>query len=66
MQGLAKPTARYLILSVAGVYILLLEYPTGALDPWTLGELTQKATTLGSLAVETVTGFYLAVRPHHT
>ena len=66
MQGLLKPTARYLILSVAGVYILLLEYPTGALDPWPLGKPTKKATTLGSLAVETVTGFYLAFRPHHT
>ncbi len=71
MRGLDQPTARSLILSIAGSYILLLGCLelgrlTGALDPVTAGELTQKATTLGSLAVGTVIGFYLSSRPRQT
>ena len=71
MRGLNQPTARYLILSIAGVYILILGClelgrRAGALDPVTTGELTQKVTTLGSLAVGTVIGFYLSSRPRQT
>jgi cytochrome c biogenesis protein CcdA len=71
MRSLDQPTARYLILSIAGIYILLLGCLqlgrlTGALDPVTAKELTQGATTLGSVAVGTVISFYLSSRLRQT
>ncbi len=65
MTGLDVQTARRLLLMVAGVYILLtggieLSKLAGAMDPVTAVELTRKLTTLASLTVGTVIGFYLA------
>ncbi len=67
MTGLDVQTARRLILMVAGVYILLagaieLSKIGGILDTATAVELIRKLTTLGSLVVGTVIGFYLASR----
>jgi cytochrome c biogenesis protein CcdA len=71
MRGLDQPTARYLILRIAGIYILLLgalqlARLAGVVATVTATELTQKATTLGSLAVGTVIGFYLSSRRRET
>ncbi len=65
MNGLDVRTARRLILLVAGVYILLagaieLSKLAGVMDSITATELTRELTTLGSLVVGTVIGFYLA------
>jgi hypothetical protein len=65
MNGLDVQTARRLLLMVAGVYILLaggieLSKHAGMTDAFTAAELTRKLTTLASLAVGTVIGFYLA------
>jgi hypothetical protein len=65
MTGLDVSTARRLMLIVAGVYILLtggieLSKLAGVTDSFTSAELTRKLTTLASLAVGTVIGFYLA------
>jgi hypothetical protein len=67
MNGLDVRTARRLILMVAGVYILLaggieLSKHAGAMDSIEAADLTRKLTTLASLAVGTVIGFYLASR----
>jgi hypothetical protein len=67
MNGLDVRTARRLILFVAGVYILLagaieLSKLAGVMDSITATELTRDLTTLGSLVVGTVIGFYLASR----
>jgi hypothetical protein len=65
MTGLDVQTARRLILFVAGIYILFagaieLSRMAGVTDAITAAELVRKLTTLGSLAVGTVIGFYLA------
>jgi hypothetical protein len=67
MTGLDSRTARRLLLLVAGVYILLagaieLSKLAGMTDPITAVEDIRKLTTLGSLAVGTVIGFYLSSR----
>jgi hypothetical protein len=67
MSDLDVRTARRLILLVAGVYILLaggieLSELAGVMDSLEAAELTRKLTTLASLAVGTVIGFYLASR----
>jgi hypothetical protein len=67
MTGLDARTARRLLLLVAGVYILLaggieLSKLAGVTDAFTATEDIRKLTTLGSLAVGTVIGFYLASR----
>jgi hypothetical protein len=67
MTGLDVQTARRLLLMVAGIYVLLtggieLSKLAGAMDSLEAYELTRKLTTLGSLAVGTVIGFYLASR----
>ena len=67
MIGLDVRTARRLLLLVAGIYILLtggieLSKLAGAMDSLEAYELTRKITTLASLAVGTVIGFYLASR----
>jgi hypothetical protein len=67
MTDLDVRTARRLILMVAGIYILLaggieLSKLAGAMDSLEAYELTRKLTTLASLAVGTVIGFYLASR----
>lgn len=67
MSGLDVSTARRLLLWIAGGYILLtgaieLSRVMGAMDSIAAVELTRKLTTLGSLAVGTVIGFYLASR----
>jgi len=67
MTDLDVRTARRVILMVAGIYILLtggleLSKLAGAMDPLEAHELTRKLTTLASLAVGTVIGFYLASR----
>lgn len=66
MRGLDVETARRWILLVAGVYILLL----GAVElakllgaePIAADDLIQAMTTLASLAVGTIIGFYVASR----
>jgi hypothetical protein len=67
MIGLDVSTARRLLLLIAGGYLLLtgaieLSRSAGAMDAIEAGELVRKLTTLGSLAVGTVIGFYLASR----
>lgn len=67
MTALDVRTARRLLLLVAGIYILLtggieLSKLAGAMDSLEAYELTRKITTLASLAVGTVIGFYLASR----
>jgi hypothetical protein len=67
MTGLDVQTARRLILFIAGIYILLagaieLSRVAGVTDTLTAAELVRKLTTLGSLAVGTVIGFYIASR----
>lgn len=67
MRGLNQASARYTILMVAGVYIVLLGMVEGArhlgwTDSITAAELLQKVTTLSSLTVGTVIGFHLASR----
>jgi hypothetical protein len=67
MTGLDVSTARRLLLLIAGGYLLLtgaieLSRSAGAMDAIEAGELMRKLTTLGSLAVGTVIGFYLASR----
>ena len=65
MRGLNQATARYTILMVAAVYIVLFGLVEGArhlgwTDAITAGELLQKVTTLASLTVGAVIGFHLA------
>jgi hypothetical protein len=65
MAGLDAQVARRLILMVAGVYIALiggieLSKLAGVTDPSTASELARTLTTLASLLVGTVIGFYLA------
>jgi hypothetical protein len=65
MTGLDVETARRLILLVAGVYLLLIggievSKLAGVVESFTAGELIRKLTTLASLAVGAVIGFYLA------
>jgi hypothetical protein len=67
MTGPDVRTARRLLLLIAGIYILLtagieISRSAGAMDSIEAVELTRKITTLGSLAVGTVIGFYLASR----
>ncbi len=67
MTDLDVRTARRLLLTIAGVYILLaggieLSKLAGSLDSLEASELTRKLTTLASLAVGTVIGFYLTSR----
>ncbi len=67
MTDLDVRTARRLILLVAGIYILLaggieLTKLAGSMDSLEASELTRKITTLASLAVGSVIGFYLASR----
>jgi len=67
MTGLDVQTARRLLLLVAGVYILLtggieLSKLAGTIDSIEAAELTRKITTLSSLAVGSVIGFYIASR----
>ncbi len=65
MRGLNQASARYAILMVAAVYIVLFGLVEGArhfgfADAITAAELLQKATTLASLTVGAVIGFHLA------
>ncbi|MGH9324452.1 MAG: hypothetical protein ACRD3V_31780 [Vicinamibacteria bacterium] len=65
MTRLDAQTARRLILLVAGVYILFtggieLSKLSGVTDSLTAAELIRKVTTLASLTVGAVIGFYLA------
>ena len=67
MSGPDVTAARRLLLLIAGLYILLtggmeLAKHGGVMDPIEAAELLRKLTTLGSLAVGTVIGFYLASR----
>lgn len=67
MRGLNQASARYVILMVAGVYIVLFAMVEsarhfGMMDSIAAGELLQKVTTLASLTVGTVIGFHLASR----
>jgi hypothetical protein len=67
MSGLDVQAARRLLLMVAAGYILVagaieLSQRAGAVDSFTASELIRKLTTLGSLAVGAVIGFYLASR----
>jgi len=67
MRGLNQASARYLILMVAGVYIVLFGMVEsarhfGMMDSITAGELVQQVTTLASLMVGAVIGFHLASR----
>jgi uncharacterized membrane protein HdeD (DUF308 family) len=63
-------TARRMILFVAGVYILLV----GAVEiakhlgtePEAANDLLQQMTTIASLTVGTIIGFYLASRKRHS
>lgn len=65
MVRLDVRTAQRLLLWIAGVYLLLvgaveLFELAATSDPETTRELIQKLTTLASLSVGTVIGFYLA------
>ena len=65
MRVLSRASARYIILMVAGVYIVLFGMVEGArhfgmMDSITAGELLQRVTTLASLTVGAVIGFHLA------
>jgi hypothetical protein len=67
LTGLDSSTARRLLLVVAAVYLLFngaieLSKETGDIDAFIAAELVRKATTLASLAVGLVIGFYLASR----
>jgi hypothetical protein len=67
LTGLDSSTARRLLLVVAAVYLLFngvieLSKATGDIDAFIAAELVRKATTLASLAVGLVIGFYLASR----
>jgi hypothetical protein len=66
MRSLDVESARRLILLVAGIYIFLLGAVTIAkrfgAEPLAANELIQTLTTIGSLAVGTIIGFYLASR----
>ncbi|HXV61994.1 MAG TPA: hypothetical protein VEK15_14950 [Vicinamibacteria bacterium] len=58
-------TARQLILAVAGVYIVILgfvELGRGAMavDPAVASELLRTVTTIASLSVGAILGFYIA------
>ena len=68
MRSLNQASARYLILMVAGVYIVLVALVEsarhfGMMDSMTASELLQKVTTLASLTVGAVIGFHLASQP---
>jgi hypothetical protein len=67
LTGLDASTARRLLLAVAAVYLLFngaieLSKAIGDIDPFVAAELVRKATTLASLSVGLVIGFYLASR----
>ena len=67
MRALSQASARYLILMVAGVYIVLIgllegSARAGLVDTIAAGEAIQQLTTLASLTVGAVLGFYLASR----
>lgn len=67
MRGLNQASARYTILMVAAVYIVLFGVIEGVrhfgwTDSLTAAELLQKATTIASLTVGAVIGFHLASR----
>ena len=67
MRGMSQASARYSILMVAAVYIVLFGLVeaarhVGMVDPVTAAELVQKLTTLASLTVGAVIGFHLASR----
>ena len=65
MRALNQASARYAILMVAGLYIVLIgmaeaSQRMGLLDSFAFGELVQQLTTVASLSVGAVLGFYLA------
>jgi hypothetical protein len=67
LTGLDASTARRLLLIVAAVYLLFngaieLSKAIGDIDAFAAADLVRKATTLASLAVGLVIGFYLASR----
>ncbi len=67
MKSLSQASARYLILMVAGGYIVLLGLvegarSVGAFDTLMAGEVLQQITTVASLSVGAVLGFYIASR----
>jgi len=68
---LTQASARFVILMLAGVYIVLAGIAEGArhvglMDPITANEVLQKITTLASLSVGSVIGFYLATEKRHS
>ena len=65
MIPLSQASARYIILMVAGGYIVVLGFVeaarnVGAIDTLLAGEVLQQITTVASLSVGAVLGFYIA------
>ncbi len=65
MKPLSQARARYIILMVAGGYIVVLGLVEGArglgaFDTLMAGEVLQQITTVASLSVGAVLGFYIA------
>ena len=65
MRPLSQASARYIILMVAGGYIVVLGLVeaariVGALDTIQAGEVLRQITTVASLSVGAVLGFYIA------
>ena len=65
MKPLSQASARYIILMVAGGYIVVLGLiegarGVGALDTLMAGEVLRQITTVASLSVGAVLGFYIA------
>jgi len=65
MRPLSQASARYIILMVAGGYIVVLGLVeaariVGALDTIQTGEVLRQITTVASLSVGAVLGFYIA------
>ena len=65
MKPLSQASARYIILMVAGGYIVVLGLVegargVGAFDTLIAGEVLRQITTVASLSVGAVLGFYIA------
>ena len=65
MTPLSQASARYIILMVAGGYIVVLGLVevarnVGAIDTLLAAEVLQQITTVASLSVGAVLGFYIA------
>lgn len=71
MVSLNQDAARYLMLAVAGVYLVLLGAVEVArhlqwIDGISARDIQQQMTTLSSLTVGVVIGFHLASRHHES